>query len=167
MLARGGWEKPVEFCLGGERRQDSVAAGLQHLDRDWTWVVVHDAARPLVTPGLVERGLKAAAEVGAAVAAVPVADTIKLAGADGTVKQTLERGSLYAVQTPQVFRRDIIDTAYHRVTGDATDDASLVERAGYRVRLFPGDHDNIKVTTPEDLVVAAALWKERQRKGER
>jgi len=151
------WSKVTDVCLGGERRQDSVAAGLKRLSK-CDWVVIHDGARPLVTVDLIERGLEAAKETGAAVAAVPVKDTIKVTGDDRIVHQTPPRQNLWAVQTPQVFRTDIITEAYSRANSDVTDDASLVEQLGYKVKLYMGSYDNIKVTTPDDLALAKILW---------
>jgi 2-C-methyl-D-erythritol 4-phosphate cytidylyltransferase len=150
--------KPFEVCLGGERRQDSVAAGLRKL-KDCQWVVVHDGARPLITKDLIERGLEAAKETGAATAAVPVTDTIKVTGDDRIVRQTLPRQNLWAVQTPQVFRLDIIAQAYQKARGEATDDASLVERLGHKVKLYMGAYDNVKITTAQDLLIAEILPK--------
>lgn len=157
LVAEEGWPKVSNVCIGGRRRQDSVAAGLRQLDR-CQWVVIHDGGRPLVTVDLIERGLAAAGETGAAVAAVPVTDTIKLVGNNGMVRNTPPRHSLWAVQTPQVFRSDIITEAYLKAKGDVTDDASLVEQLGYKVKLYPGAYDNIKVTTPDDLALAEVLW---------
>ena len=153
-----GLSKPVELCVGGKRRQDSVAAGLKKL-KDSDWVVIHDGARPLVTQELIEEGLKAAQETGAAVAAVPVTDTIKVADDDRIVHQTPPRQNLWAVQTPQVFRIDVITDAYQKAKGEATDDASLAEQAGYKVKLYMGSYDNIKITTTNDLLIAEALSK--------
>jgi 2-C-methyl-D-erythritol 4-phosphate cytidylyltransferase len=150
---------PTSVCLGGKRRQDSVAAGLEKL-KDCQWVIIHDGARPLVTEELIEKGLKAAKETGAAVAAVPVTDTIKVAGEDRIVHQTPSRQNLWAVQTPQVFRFEIITKAYQKAKSEATDDAALVERLGYKVKLYMGSYDNIKITTPRDLLVAEALIKQ-------
>jgi 2-C-methyl-D-erythritol 4-phosphate cytidylyltransferase len=158
MIAENKYAKPVEVCAGGKRRQDSVAAGLKRLDK-CDWVVIHDGARPLVTKELIERGLEAAEETGAAVAAVPVTDTIKTAGDDRIVRQTPPRQNLWAVQTPQVFRVDVISKAYQKATGEVTDDASLVEKLGYKVKLYMGAYDNIKITTANDLLVAEALIK--------
>jgi 2-C-methyl-D-erythritol 4-phosphate cytidylyltransferase len=151
-----GLSKPVEVCLGGKRRQDSVTAGLKQL-KDCDWVVIHDGARPLVTKELIEEGLKAAQETGAAAAAVPVTDTIKVAGDDRIVLETPPRQNLWAVQTPQVFLPGIISKAYQQAKGEATDDAALVEQAGYKVKLYMGSYDNIKITTPQDLLIAEAL----------
>ncbi len=150
------WTKVAEVCLGGLRRQDSVAAGLKLL-QDCAWLIIHDGARPLLTQKLIEDGLKAAEQTGAAVAAVPVTDTIKLAGEDLSVIETLPRSRLWSVQTPQIFRRDIINAAYGRAQDDATDDAALVEQSGHTVKLYQGSYDNIKITTPRDLAVAEYL----------
>ena len=149
------WSK-VAVCLGGAQRQDSVKAGIQRL-KDCAWVMVHDAARPFLTCELIQRGVEAAMETGAAVAAVPVNDTIKLANDSGAVVKTLQRNGLWATQTPQVFRSDIITRAYQDLRTEVTDDAAAVERLGYRVRLYMGAHNNIKVTTPEDLTLARVI----------
>ena len=126
-------------------------------------MVIHDGARPLVTVDLINRGLEAIEETGAAVAAVPVTDTIKMVGDDRIVRQTPPRQNLWVVQTPQVFGIKIIAEAYSRVSGDVTDDASLVEQSGYRVKIYMGAYDNIKITTPDDLALAEALWQKHER----
>jgi 2-C-methyl-D-erythritol 4-phosphate cytidylyltransferase len=156
LINEQGWSDITDICIGGERRQDSVAAGLNHL-KDCDLVVIHDGARPLVTEELIERGLAAARETGAAIAALPVTDTIKAAGDDRIARETLPRSSLWAVQTPQVFRYEIIKEAHHQPAAEVTDDAALVERLGYKVKLYPGSYDNIKITTPEDLALAEVL----------
>jgi len=153
-----GWSKVSDVCAGGRRRQDSVAAGLKRLS-NCDWVVIHDGSRPLVTVDLIDRGLEAAKKTGAAVAAVPVTDTIKLVGDDRIVRQTPPRQNLWAVQTPQVFGIKIITEAYSWENGDVTDDASLVEQLGYRVKIYMGSYDNIKITTPDDLALAEVLWR--------
>ncbi len=150
------WSKITEVCVGGERRQDSVLAGLKRLNQ-CRWAVIHDGARPLLTVDLIERGLEAAKETGAAAAAVPVTDTIKVAGDDRIVRQTPPRQNLWAVQTPQVFRLDIITEAYRQATSEVTDDASLAEQLGYKIKLYMGAYDNIKITTPDDLALAEVL----------
>jgi len=160
LVAEQGWSKVTEVCPGGERRQDSVAAGLKQLSQ-CKWVVIHDGARPLVTEDLIDRGLTEARETGAAIAGVPVTDTIKLAGDNMMVMGTPPRHNLWAVQTPQVFRFDIIVKAYQQIQEEVTDDATLVERLGYKVKLYMGAYDNIKVTTPDDLVLAEVLWQKR------
>ena len=155
------WSKVSDVCLGGQRRQDSVAEGLKRLT-DCDWAVIHDGARPLVTVDLIERGLGAARETGAAVAAVPATDTIKVSDEGGRVRETPPRQNLWAVQTPQVFSIKIISEAYQNAGEDVTDCASLVERLGYRVKIFMGSQDNIKVTTPADLALAEILWRKHE-----
>jgi 2-C-methyl-D-erythritol 4-phosphate cytidylyltransferase len=154
------WAKVVEVCLGGKRRQDSVAAGLKIFE-SCDWILIHDGARPLITQDLIVRGLEAARETGAAIAAVPVVDTIKLAGDDKIIIETLSRSKLWAAQTPQIFRFDLIKEAYQRVRDDVTDDASILEQLGHKVKLFMGSYDNLKITTPRDLALAEALLEER------
>ncbi|MEE9400083.1 MAG: 2-C-methyl-D-erythritol 4-phosphate cytidylyltransferase [Dehalococcoidales bacterium] len=162
LVSEEEWSKVSNVCLGGRRRQDSVAAGLK-LINGCDWVIIHDGARPLVTTDLIERGLEAARETGAAAAAVPITDTIKLAGDDGIVRQTPPRQNLWAVQTPQIFRLEIINKAYSRANSDVTDDASLVEQLGYKVKLYMGSYDNIKITTTDDLTLAGVLWQKYER----
>jgi 2-C-methyl-D-erythritol 4-phosphate cytidylyltransferase len=159
LVEGGAFPKVETLCLGGERRQDSVRAGLAALSgvRPDDWVVVHDGARPLVTPALIEQGLAAARETGAAVCALPAQDTVKEADEQGLVRKTLDRKRLWLVQTPQVFRYDVLREAHERARGDSTDDASLVEALGHRVRLYMGSQRNLKVTTPADLALAEAL----------
>ena len=156
------WSKVSDVCLGGRRRQDSVAEGLKRL-ASCDWAVIHDGARPLVTVRIIERGLEAVRETGAAVAAVPVTDTIKLSDEDRTVLETPPRRNLWAVQTPQVFSIEIITQAYRNADEDVTDSSSLVERLGYKVKIFMGAYDNIKVTTPADLALAEILWQKYER----
>ena len=147
------WRKTAPPVLGGARRQDSVRAGLEALPKDCGWVVVHDGARPFVTPAMIEAGLEAAHPTGAAVAVVPAFDTVKRVASDGGVIETLDRSELRMAQTPQVFRRDVLERAHAEVTDDATDDAAMAERLGVEVRTFAGDRANIKITTAEDLGV--------------
>jgi 2-C-methyl-D-erythritol 4-phosphate cytidylyltransferase len=163
-LARGrklkeerGWSK-VTLCPGGARRQDSVREGLRQI-RDCDWVMIHDGARPFLTLNLIKDGLKIVEEIGAAVAAVPVKDTIKLADYGRLIEETLQRGKLWAAQTPQIFSFDMITKAYENLATDVTDDATAVERLGYKVKLYMGDYKNIKVTTPEDLALARIIAK--------
>jgi 2-C-methyl-D-erythritol 4-phosphate cytidylyltransferase len=155
-LARDeGFDKVCAVVAGGARRQDSVRAGLEAAGRVG-WVVVHDGARPLVTPELIERGLAAARETGAACCALPVPDTVKEAG-EGFITRSLDRSRLWLAQTPQVFRYDLLVEAHRKAQGEATDDASLVEALGVKVKLFEGSPRNLKVTTPEDLALVQAL----------
>ncbi|MDO8613390.1 MAG: 2-C-methyl-D-erythritol 4-phosphate cytidylyltransferase [Dehalococcoidia bacterium] len=156
LAAECGIDKLAAACEGGPRRQDSVRLGLEALG-PCEWVLVHDGARPLVTTELIERGLAAARETGAAVAAVAVSDTVKLAAPDGTVERTLDRKGLWAAQTPQVFRYDLLLRAHREVTAEVTDDVAMLEALGLPVKLYEGSPANIKVTTPEDLRLAEAL----------
>ena len=154
------WEKVVNICVGGELRQDSVRNGLMHI-KDSEWIIIHDGARPFLTEKLIQDGVKAAQQTGAAIPVIQVKDTIKVADNNEMVQNTLERKYLRAVQTPQVFRFDIITRAYSSTSRMVTDDASLVEQAGFKVRMYPGDYNNIKVTTPEDLVLAEMMIRRR------
>ncbi len=162
LVAKQGWPKVTDVCPGGERRQDSVLAGLNRLSH-CDWVVIHDGARPLVTMDLIEQGLEEATETGAAIAAVPVSDTIKVAGDDLLVQGTPPRQNLWSVQTPQVFRFDIIAEAYRQAKYEVTDDARLVEQLGYKVKLYMGSYDNIKITTPDDLTIAQVLCEKHEK----
>ncbi|TEU16873.1 MAG: 2-C-methyl-D-erythritol 4-phosphate cytidylyltransferase [Dehalococcoidia bacterium] len=166
-LARGqklkkgrGWSK-VTLCPGGARRQDSVKEGLKQI-RDCDLVMIHDGARPFLTSDLIEDGLKIVGEIEAAVAAVPVKDTIKLAADERLIGETLQRDRLWTAQTPQIFSFDVITRAYENLAAEVTDDATAVERLGHKVQLYMGDYKNIKVTTIEDLALAriiAGEWK--------
>jgi 2-C-methyl-D-erythritol 4-phosphate cytidylyltransferase len=166
-LARGqklkkdrGWSK-VTLCPGGARRQDSVREGLRRI-RDCDLVMIHDGARPFLTPDLIEDGLKIVEKTEAAVAAVPVKDTIKLATGEKLVGETIQRDRLWAMQTPQIFSFNLIARAYENLAAEVTDDATAVEHLGHKVQLYMGDYKNIKVTTTEDLALAriiAGEWK--------
>ena len=156
LVEANGWNKVKDVCTGGDRRQDSVRAGLEKLP-DLEWIVVHDGARPFIDSGLITTGLAQAEDTGAAIAAVPVKDTIKDVGADQVVARTIPRNSLWTVQTPQVFRRQLLAEAHRQVADEATDDASMVEKIGGKVRIFSGSYHNIKVTTPEDITLAEAI----------
>lgn len=164
LVAEGRWPKVTQVCMGGARRQDSVRSGLEVL-KGAEWVIVHDGARPCVTLDLAERGLREARETGAAAAAVPAKDTLKLADERLVVAQTLPRDRVWMVQTPQVFRRRLIWEAHQRVREDVTDDATMIEMTGGRVRLFQGSYSNVKVTTPEDITVAEAILAARAAAG--
>ncbi len=155
------WDKITTIVAGGSRRQDSVRIGLDALSRvapNCHYVMVHDGARPFVTPGMLEFGLKEAIEHDTAIAAVPVKDTIKHAE-HGLIAATLERSLLWTVQTPQVFSFPLIYQAHQTTTAreDVTDDASLLRRLGHRVTIFPGSYTNIKITTQDDILFAEAL----------
>ena len=152
-----GFTKVRGIIAGGSQRQDSVRNGLAEVTGDI--VAIHDGARPMITHKIIIDSISKASEMGACIAAVPVIDTIKSACADGIVKDTIDRSNLYAVQTPQTFRVDLIRKAYeHAYAQDfyATDDAALVERLGEKVAIVQGSYDNIKITTPSDVDLACA-----------
>lgn len=162
-----GFEAPAGTLgvAGGAVRSASVRAALAAAGPGDP-VLVHDAARPLVTPALIERVLAGLDGVDGAVAAAPVADTVKEARADGIVERTLDRARLWAIQTPQAFRRAALADALDvddDVLAAATDDAWLVERAGGRVRVVDAPRENLKVTTAVDLRLAEGLLAERHR----
>jgi 2-C-methyl-D-erythritol 4-phosphate cytidylyltransferase/2-C-methyl-D-erythritol 2,4-cyclodiphosphate synthase len=150
--------KPIRFVPGGERRQDSVANAVDQLPADTEVVLVHDAARPFVTPEVISRAIAGAAAHGAAIAAVAAVDTIKrvAAPAELVIVETIPRATIYLAQTPQAFRRAILEeaVAVGRSGADATDEAALAEQAGYRVHVVEGDSANVKITTPRDLEAA-------------
>ncbi|MEA2521609.1 MAG: 2-C-methyl-D-erythritol 4-phosphate cytidylyltransferase [Actinomycetota bacterium] len=145
----------LRVVTGGDTRQGSVRAALEHVAADAPFVVIHDAARPFASPELFTRVLEAVeGDAAGALPALPVADTVKQV-ADGWVTATLPRNDLVLVQTPQAFRSDPLRESHRLVTSqDLTDDAAVLERAGYRVRAIAGDPTNVKITTMLDLVVA-------------
>lgn len=164
-LARdyAGAEKVAEPVAGGAERQDSMRSGLAALPPGIELVAVHDAARPLVRPGDVGRVIAAAARTGAALLAVPVRDTLKRVR-DGRVEETLSRAACWAAQTPQVFRLALLREALAKAEAEGflgTDDAQLVERLGAPVEVVEGDASNLKITWPEDVALAEALWSRR------
>jgi 2-C-methyl-D-erythritol 4-phosphate cytidylyltransferase len=149
---------------GGEDRQASVYAGLLHARRETDLILVHDGARPFVTPAVVRAAIRMAAESGGAVVAVPVTDTIKVADAEGRLLATPERGRLWAAQTPQVFAAALFREAHALALRDGfrtTDDSALVERLNHPVRLVPGSAENLKITTTTDLVLADQILRAR------
>ncbi|MBT4513174.1 MAG: 2-C-methyl-D-erythritol 4-phosphate cytidylyltransferase [Chloroflexi bacterium] len=160
MTSQNGWSKVSSQCLGGARRQDSVNEGLKRLN-NCQWVIIHDGARPLVTSDIIMKGLAEAHGIGAAVAAVPVKDTIKMTSEEGFVRDTPLRDNLWAVQTPQVFRSDLIIQAHSQITEEVTDDATMVEKLGHEVKLYMGSYQNIKITTPEDLALAEIILRNK------
>ena len=161
-----GLSKVRKVIVGGDTRTRSVLAGLGELSSGAELVAIHDGARPLVSQEVLETVILRAAECGAAAPAVPVKDTVKRAR-DSLGDATLERSELFAVQTPQVFQVDLIKAALVKALEDGaalTDDCGAVERLGIGVSLTQGDYCNLKITTPEDLAVAEALfaWREQQ-----
>lgn len=163
LLERFHMTKVIRTVTGGARRQDSVYQGLRACGNRGV-VLIHDGARPFVTVDLIRDLTERAAETGAAIPAVPAKDTIKTAEG-GVVTGTLKRSSLWAVQTPQAFRLSLVKKAYENAlqAGVAgTDDASLVEHIGHSVSIVASQDDNIKITTPEDLVFARAILQQRR-----
>jgi 2-C-methyl-D-erythritol 4-phosphate cytidylyltransferase len=160
LVKNGDFKKVKKIIPGGETRMDSVFQGLQATDEDTDMVVIHDAARPLISVGMIQRAVEEGQKSGAVVVAVPVKSTIKRVDAQQKmVLETLNRSELWEIQTPQVFKREILLRAYqNRKKGEpSTDDASLVEALGVPVKIVEGDYRNIKITTQEDIAVAEAL----------
>jgi len=165
LLARYGMDRFVKAVVpGGSERQHSVWNGLCALPQDVECVLIHDGARSLVTEEIIQRAMESVEQHGSGVAAVPVVDTIKRAAVDGLVLDTPERASLYAVQTPQAFRMELIMQAHLKAQEDqflGTDDASLLEHAGMPVYLSEGSRENLKLTTPIDLELADLILSDR------
>ena len=160
-----GLSKVRKVIVGGATRTHSVLAGLGELSSGAELVAIHDGARPLVSQELLETVILRAAECGAAAPAVPVKDTIKTVAEDGAVTGTPDRSTLRAVQTPQVFETDLLKAALQSALENevpVTDDCSAVERLGKVVYLIDGDEENLKITTPVDLVIAEAILAERE-----
>ncbi|NLN17212.1 MAG: 2-C-methyl-D-erythritol 4-phosphate cytidylyltransferase [Firmicutes bacterium] len=161
VVERYGLDKATRIVAGGPTRGDSVANGLAAIaGEEWDLIVVHDGARPLLTEELLGDVIEAAKEAGAAVAAVPVKDTIKRVDSTGLVLETLPRNELWAIQTPQAFRAEVLREAYARAREEdfqGTDDASLVERLGLPVAVVRGSYANLKLTTPEDVIMARSF----------
>ena len=156
VVCEHGIAKVAAVCPGGARRQDSVYAGLLALGPR-RWVAVHDGARPCITADLLARALDAVQDCNAAIAAVPVKDTIKVVGAGQVITATPDRATLWAAQTPQVFDYQLLLRAHQLAAANYTDDAAMVEAAGHPVRVFRGSYDNLKVTTPEDLAMVSSI----------
>ena len=158
------FQKPVIVVQGGERRQDSVASGLSHLQPGTDIVAVHDGVRPFVSTDDIENAVRQAERTGAAVLAVPIVDTVKQVEKD-VIESTLTREHLVLAQTPQVFRTEILKQAFDRATKDeyyGTDESSLVERLGHPVAIVRGSERNIKITRPSDLSLARAFLEEER-----
>ena len=156
--------KPFAVTAGGSERQYSIANGLKLVPNDAEIILVHDAARPLINLETIENVIDAAEKFGGAIAAVPEKNTIKIIDAEGFVKSTPPRAELVAVQTPQGFKKEILMQAYEQAAADnflGTDDASLVERIGGKIKIVQSSYKNIKITTPEDIQIAETFLKEK------
>lgn len=165
VLASSAFRKLRTAVAGGVHRQDSVAEGLKHVGTKSNFIAVHDAARPLVTPSAVARVYAAAREHGAASLAAPVVDTLKRADNNCVVSGSVDRDNLYAMQTPQIFSRELLVNAYRRVAENSipiTDEVSALEAFGQKVVLVPNDDFNFKITFPRDLELAGLVLAQRQ-----
>ena len=161
----GPWPVPVHVVEGGTERQDSVAAGLQHIGANTDLVLIHDAARPFASLACMQSCIAAAATSGAAIVALAARDTVKVVDARRIILQTLDRQTVWLAQTPQVFNAALLRRAHREAQADAsvgTDDAALVERLGTPVTVVPGEWSNHKITTPEDLDWAEWYARSRQ-----
>ena len=162
IVGRYGLRKVKAVVAGGASRQKSVFNGLRRVSAQCGIVLIHDGARPFINEECIAACIGAAEENGAVCAAVPLKDTIKRAGAEGFVDETVDRSSLWSIQTPQAFRYDLILEAHSIADSDGfrgTDDAVLAERLGYKVKLVMCSYYNIKITTKEDLAIAEAISK--------
>jgi 2-C-methyl-D-erythritol 4-phosphate cytidylyltransferase len=160
-----GFTKVAHVVAGGKERQDSVRHGLAVVEDGVDVIVIHDAVRPCLTQAMVEEVVAGAQADGAAIIALPMRDTVKQVGGDRLIERTIDRQPLWLAQTPQAFRRDWLEEAHRKAQAEglaATDDAFLLEWMGHPVRVIEGSGENIKVTRPEDLVIAEAILLARQ-----
>jgi len=161
------FKKVSKIIAGGLKRQDSVWEGLKALKNDYELVMVHDGVRPFVSQKILEKSIYETLHYKATVVAVPVKDTIKIVSKQGEVLETIDRSRVWMIQTPQTFKHDILKKAYEKAIKDGfygTDDASLVEKLGIKVKIIPGFYENIKITTPEDLALGEVILKRRTSK---
>ena len=167
VVERYGFKKVLRIVIGGEKRQDSVYHGIKELDEDTDIVVVHDGVRPFVLPDLISETIKLAMYVDGVVAALPVKDTLKEVSEEGLIKGTPHREALWYAQTPQTFKKRVLEEAFIRAYNDGfygTDESSLVERIGGKVRIIEGSPENIKITTKEDLLHAELILRMRKKR---
>lgn len=153
-------KKVLKIVFGGKTRQESVYNGLKEVNSETDIVVVHDAVRPFVTSDMIKKSIKAAGYSGGAVVAIPVRDTLKYVLEKCNIERSINRSNLWLAQTPQAFKLEIIKEGYHKAYLDnflGTDDASLVERLGYKVKVIEGSYANIKITAPEDIIFAQKM----------
>jgi 2-C-methyl-D-erythritol 4-phosphate cytidylyltransferase len=165
IILKYGIKKISQLVPGGERRQDSVWNGLKAMEGHCDIVIVHDGARPFVSPEILKRVMAAMKDAQAVVTAIPALDTIKRVDGTGIVVDTLQRNTLFHIQTPQGFRYELIQEAYKRAFKEGihgTDDAYFVERMGMPVKVIEGSSFNIKITTPEDIVLAHYILQEEK-----
>jgi len=167
IVSAHGFKKVQAVVEGGEERQDSVGCGLAAAGAaEADIVLVHDAVRPFLTVDMIARVVAAAAKHGAAIVAIPMRDTVKRAGADGLIDETVDRKPLWLAQTPQAARRALLQEAHRKAQAEGfrgTDEAQLIERLGHRVAIVDGSTENIKITRPEDLMIGEAILAGRQK----
>ncbi len=164
IIERYGIKKVKRIVAGGVTRQKSVYNGLQKVSDQTKIVAIHDGARPLVTPELIDRSIQSLGDKSGLVVSIPVQDTIKIVGMDQVIKETPDRRRIWAAQTPQVFPLEVIRKAHEIARADGfvgTDDGSLVERLGLEVSVMLGSKENIKITTPLDLTMAEVIMSRR------
>ncbi len=162
IILRYNFSKVQKIINGGETRQESVYNGLKALNPDVDIVVIHDGARPLVEETLIQDSIEVAQKNGAVIVAIPLKDTVKKSQKNFFIKETLNRDEIWRAQTPQTFKYDIILSAHHQAYKDkfcATDDAAIVERYGHKVKMIIGSEENIKITTPFDIIIAENFLK--------
>ncbi|WIF95625.1 2-C-methyl-D-erythritol 4-phosphate cytidylyltransferase [Caminicella sporogenes] len=167
ILNRYEFRKKIILVSGGRERQESVYNGLKFVNKNAQIVVVHDGARPFVTADVIEKSICEALKNKAVGVGVPVKDTIKVVDENSYIIDTPDRSKLWGIQTPQVFDYDILIKAHEKAIEDnylGTDDCVLVERLGHRVKMIEGNYDNIKITTPEDLILGEAILNRRKSK---
>lgn len=164
VLSPFGYKKVKTVVEGGKERRDSVLQGLRVLETDTDTVLVHDGVRPIISEELIRKVIQATQRWEAVVPGLPLRETIKQVGRDNLVSGTLNRKSIYLIQTPQGFKKDLICRAYAQVKKRgwvASDDASLVEKLGAKVKMIPGEETNIKITSPQDLVLSELFLEDR------
>lgn len=165
MVKDYGWKKVASVVAGGKERQDSVKCGLHALSERSKIVLIHDGVRPFVTEDMIDRSIDTAQKMGGCVLGVAAKDTMKICDENGMVVETPKRSILWQIQTPQTFRRELIEQAYEKAEKDGflgTDDASVAEYAGAEIKVIQGSYQNIKITTREDLFVGACFLKEER-----
>jgi len=162
IIIKYNFSKVQELVDGGETRQDSIYNGLKAIDSVTDIVVIHDGARPLIEETIIWDSIEKAQKYGAAITAIPIKDTVKKCGKDFFINKTLNREEIWRAQTPQTFKYGLILAAYNQAYKYkylATDDAAIVERYGHKVKLIIGSEENIKITTPFDIIVAENFLK--------
>ena len=166
IVYRYGFNKVSKIVKGGKERQDSIYNGIISLNDETDIVLTHDGARPFIRKEAIIKGIEGAIEYGACVIGVPLKDTIKVVEEEGIVHHTPNRSLLWAAQTPQCFQVNLLKEGYEYAISEGivgTDDSSLVEKKGYPVKMLMGNYDNIKITTPEDLIIAESFLKNNDR----